>query len=80
MDITREQAVCIFFCEKYTQSNVAKLLKRLDNIEDVDICFDENPLKPFLLPNSRINTEPLKYKRYDTLKSTSETTCAEKKY
>lgn len=49
IDITREQAICIFFCRKYTQFNVVILLKRMDSFEDVDICFDENPCKPFLL-------------------------------
>lgn len=64
-DITREQAICIFFCQKYTESNVEKLLKRMENFEDVDFCYDENPLKPILLSNERIDSEPLKYKRYN---------------
>lgn len=65
-NIAREQAICIFFCHKYTESNVKKLLKRMETFEDVDICYDNDPLQPVLLCNEKINSEPLKYKRYNT--------------
>jgi len=60
MDITREQAICIFFCQAYTQSNAANLLRRMNSFEDVDVCFDKNPYKPFLLANIKIGSEHLK--------------------
>lgn len=49
-----------FFCLEYAQSNVAKILRRMDSFEDVDVCFDENPYKPFLLANVQIDSEHLK--------------------
>lgn len=62
--ITREQALCIFFCLEYTESNVTIALKKAEAIKDVDVCFEENPYKPLLHCNERINSNPLKYKRY----------------
>jgi hypothetical protein len=64
-DITKEQAICIFFCHEYTEPNVKKLLKRMESFEDVDICYDKDPLQPILLCNERIDSEPLNYKRYN---------------
>lgn len=63
-DITREQALCIFFCLEYTKSNVTIALKKVEMIKDVDVCFEENPYKPVLHCNEGINSIPLKYKRY----------------
>ena len=63
---SREQAICIFFCHKYTEANVEKLLKRMESFEDVEVCYDKNPLQPMLLCNKRIDSEPLMYKRYNT--------------
>ncbi|KAI8339787.1 hypothetical protein EDC96DRAFT_427679, partial [Choanephora cucurbitarum] len=62
--ITREKAICIFFYQDYTEFNVEKLLKKLENFEDVDICYDENPFKRILLSNKRIDSNPQKYKKY----------------
>lgn len=62
MNITREQAICIFSCREYTQFNMAILLKRMDSFEDVDICYDENPYKPFFITNVQIESEHPKYK------------------
>lgn len=58
---------------------MGELLKRWDNFEDVDICFDKNPLKPFLLANARIDSKLLKYKRYNTSKSLLEIISTKKK-
>ncbi|KAI7900805.1 uncharacterized protein BX663DRAFT_516593 [Cokeromyces recurvatus] len=63
-DITREQALCIFFCLKHTESNVTIALKKAGTIKDVDVFFEENPYKPLLHCNERISSNPLKYKRY----------------
>lgn len=46
----------------------------MDSFEDVDVCFDENPYKHFLLANVKIDSEHLKYKRYRTLKTPPKTT------
>ncbi|KAI7896772.1 uncharacterized protein EV154DRAFT_395418, partial [Mucor mucedo] len=62
--ITREKAICIFFCQDYTEFNVKELLKKLENFEDIDICYDEDPFKPMLLCNKRIDSNPQKYKKY----------------
>lgn len=62
--VTRERAICIFFCQEYTESNVRKLLKRMESFEDVDICYEENPFKPCIQSNARIESEPSRYKKY----------------
>ncbi|KAI7901361.1 uncharacterized protein BX663DRAFT_514215 [Cokeromyces recurvatus] len=41
-----------------------QFLKRMESFEDVDVCYDNNPMQPMLLCNERIDSEPLKYKRY----------------
>jgi hypothetical protein len=65
-NITREQAICIFFCQEYTEPNVKELLEKMESFEDVDICYDEDPFEPKLLCNKRIDSEPLKYRRYNS--------------
>lgn len=63
-NITREQALCIFFCLEYTESNVEISLQKMESIKDVDICFEKDPYKPLLHSIERINSNPLRYKRY----------------
>ncbi|KAI8047165.1 uncharacterized protein B0P05DRAFT_632571 [Gilbertella persicaria] len=47
----------MLYGEKYTEENVARLSKRLDEA-DVDICFLDDPAEPFLLWKMKINQNP----------------------
>lgn len=67
MDITREKAICMLYCEEYSEENANRLLKIIGNNE-IDICYRTNPLKPALAPISRIFAEPYMYKRYESNK------------
>ncbi|KAI8093689.1 uncharacterized protein BX664DRAFT_330332 [Halteromyces radiatus] len=62
--VTREQAVCMFFCEEYTESNVIKCSKKIDDREDIEICYAEDPTEPILLHQLCINGNPFKFKTY----------------
>lgn len=46
--ITREQAICTFYCKEYNEKNVTKLTKIIDSVKNVDICYLENPFMPIL--------------------------------
>ena len=62
--ITRQQAICMFYCEKYTQENVAKLSERIEEMEDVDICSLNDPTSPLLQCQKRIHQNPFLYNMY----------------
>ncbi|GAA5811460.1 hypothetical protein MFLAVUS_004897 [Mucor flavus] len=63
MDITREKAICMLYCEEYSEENANRLLKIIDKI-GLDICYQTNPLKSALAPISDCFAEPRIYKRY----------------
>lgn len=67
MDITREKAICMLYCEEYSEENANRLLKIIDKNE-LDICYQTSPLKPALAPIFRIFAEPHIYKRYESIK------------
>jgi hypothetical protein len=54
--ITREQAICIFYCEPFNKENVSKFSKIIDDMENVEICYCENPKKPLLCSKKIIET------------------------
>ncbi|RCH78113.1 hypothetical protein CU098_003868 [Rhizopus stolonifer] len=56
--ITRNQAICMFYGEEYTDENVARLSKRLDEVE-VDICYLDDPTEP-ILSGSNTTTHSLR--------------------
>lgn len=64
MNITREQAICMFFCEDYNEENITKLSKKIEDFGCVDICYEDDPKKPVLVLLTRIHSEPFNYKRY----------------
>ncbi|KAI7870874.1 hypothetical protein BDF14DRAFT_1770697 [Spinellus fusiger] len=41
--ITREQEICMFYCEEYNETNVENLTKEVDAIKNVDICYSDDP-------------------------------------
>ncbi|KAG1140683.1 hypothetical protein G6F37_012940 [Rhizopus arrhizus] len=64
--ISKEQAVCIFYCQAYNESNVAELTKRIEEMKDVDICYLEDPTEPILACIITINSRPFRYHLYPT--------------
>ncbi|KAI9301175.1 hypothetical protein BJ944DRAFT_271880 [Cunninghamella echinulata] len=64
LNITREQAICIFFCEEYNEENKTKLVKRIDEFKDMDICYEKDPSKPILMSLTRIYGYPSSYHKY----------------
>jgi hypothetical protein len=63
-NITRNQALCMFYAEKYTEVNVNLLSKRLESYGEIEICYETNPLKPVLVTKTRIWADPFSFKRY----------------
>ncbi|ORX52022.1 hypothetical protein DM01DRAFT_1337010 [Hesseltinella vesiculosa] len=72
VSITRQQAICMFYCEKYNEENIVKLSKRIEEIEDVDICYMNDPASPLLQCQKRINQNPFMYNLYPTEDSNDE--------
>lgn len=62
--ISRDQAVCIFYCQEHNESNVAELTKRIEEMKDIDICYLEDPTEPFLACVTTINSRPFRYHLY----------------
>lgn len=54
----------MFYGEEYTDENVARLSKRLDEVE-VDICYLDDPTEPILVTLTIINSN-FKYHLYPT--------------
>lgn len=63
-EITREQALCMLFCLEHNEENIKELTTKLKDMKDIDICYQNDPLKPILLPPVRINSNPFIYLRY----------------
>jgi hypothetical protein len=47
--VTRQQAICMFYCVEYNETNVKRLEKRVNGMEDVDICQENDPEMPVLV-------------------------------
>ncbi|ORX55183.1 hypothetical protein DM01DRAFT_1273387, partial [Hesseltinella vesiculosa] len=57
-------SVCMFYGEKYTKENVAKLIKYLDAM-NVDNCYLDDATEPYLVWQTRIDMNPFRYHRYN---------------
>ncbi|KAI8077232.1 uncharacterized protein B0P05DRAFT_544144 [Gilbertella persicaria] len=62
--ITREQAICIFYCEPYNKDNVQKFSKIIDDVQNVDICYDKDPRRSFLCSLKSLKLEPSRHHQY----------------
>ena len=51
MTITREQAICLLFCEEINEDNISRFIKRIDSMKDIDICYKKEPHQPILFAN-----------------------------
>lgn len=59
--------MCIFYCEEFNEKNVSRLLKKIDNIGDLELCYKDDPKHPLLVFRLRVNAEHSKYKKYEVL-------------
>ncbi|KAI7851507.1 hypothetical protein BDC45DRAFT_571992 [Circinella umbellata] len=64
MDITRDQALCMFLYKEFTTDNVKYCKERIKSWEDVDICYNTYLNEPIVVPNLRILGDPFTYKKY----------------
>lgn len=61
--ITREQAISMFYHEPYDKHKAIELLKSIKAI-NVDICYKDDPCKPFLLYEKSIYADPYSFHTY----------------
>ncbi|CEI98985.1 hypothetical protein RMCBS344292_13080 [Rhizopus microsporus] len=77
MNITQEQAVCMFFGEEFNKVNKPVLVKRTDKMKDIDVYYIDDPIDPALVSLRKINIYPFRYRRYLSIpKETSHITDA----
>lgn len=62
--ITREQAICIFFVKPYSEENVARLVPIIDNMDDLEICYKDDPTMPILEHVANIRSNPSMHHLY----------------
>ncbi|KAI8092445.1 uncharacterized protein B0P05DRAFT_526342, partial [Gilbertella persicaria] len=62
--ITREQAICMFYHQPYNKQKAEELLKMIENIH-TEICYKDDPTKPFLCSTKSINA--FEYHQYPSL-------------
>lgn len=65
--ISRDQTICIFYCKPYNAKNVIKFSKIIDDLKNVEICYGENPKRPFLCSKKSMQLKPSEYKQYPTI-------------
>jgi hypothetical protein len=64
MIIISKEVVCIFYCKEYNKANAAIFLKRIEEMEEVDVCYLTDPRRPILQCTSRIYGSPDEYRLY----------------
>ncbi|KAI8990885.1 hypothetical protein BDF20DRAFT_810947 [Mycotypha africana] len=69
MNITRDQAICRFFCEDYSKENAARLSKKIEEFGSFDVCYENDPKRPVMVHLSVIRNDPTTFKRYLTEES-----------
>ncbi|ORY88689.1 hypothetical protein BCR43DRAFT_448692, partial [Syncephalastrum racemosum] len=62
--VTKEQALCMLYCEDYTEDNAATLQKRLNDVEDFELCYRDDPTDPVLVSKRKLFCNPFRYHRY----------------
>ncbi|ORX47506.1 hypothetical protein DM01DRAFT_1339136 [Hesseltinella vesiculosa] len=63
--ISRDQAICLLFCEEYNEGNAARLRKRIEDMKDFEICYENDPQDPVLIHLRLWHAKAFKYKRYE---------------
>ncbi|KAG0739312.1 hypothetical protein G6F57_005590 [Rhizopus arrhizus] len=62
--ISRELAICILFCTEYNETNVSLLTKRINDMRDMEVVYENDSEMPVLLPLIRYNAHPIRYHKY----------------
>ncbi|ORX52439.1 hypothetical protein DM01DRAFT_1323617 [Hesseltinella vesiculosa] len=70
MNISREQAACMFYGEEFNEINKSVLVKRIDDIKDVDICYIDDQTDPVLVSQRKMNINPFRYHKYLSIPET----------
>lgn len=66
MNITRDQAICMLFCEEYSKENAARLSRKIEDFGSFDVCYENDPMRPVLVHLNVIRSDPFTFKRYVT--------------
>ncbi|KAL1929731.1 hypothetical protein VTP01DRAFT_1869 [Rhizomucor pusillus] len=66
MNITRDQAICMFFYVDFTEENVKRCKKKLEELGEAEICWNTDPRQPIVVSLARIREDPFTYRRYET--------------
>jgi hypothetical protein len=61
----------MLFCVEYNNVNVAELVKRVEDMKEIAVCYEVDASQSLLLPLVRMNSNPFKYHRYLTETSPS---------
>jgi hypothetical protein len=64
MIISREQAICLLFCEEVSEANISMLTKRIGSMEGIEICYETDPLQPRLIPSTFLQTHQSRFRKY----------------
>ncbi|KAF7720561.1 hypothetical protein EC973_007491 [Apophysomyces ossiformis] len=62
--VSRNNALCIFYNEEFTDEAAKRLAVKLDSLRELDICYTEDATKPMLQTKLKINGNPFYYHRY----------------
>ncbi|CAO3682609.1 unnamed protein product [Rhizopus stolonifer] len=76
--ITREKAICMFFCEEYNEDNIQKLTKEVDDFVRCEICYTDDPTKPIIQSKRIINQNPYLYQNYQSRQEVAKENTTEK--
>ncbi|KAI7902998.1 uncharacterized protein BX663DRAFT_551855 [Cokeromyces recurvatus] len=64
MNITRNQAICIYFYVDYTDENVNLYNKKIEGFDDVEIYWNMNEKEPVIVSKKRVRGDPMTYRKY----------------
>lgn len=64
MNITRDQAICMFFYVNFTEENVKRCKKKLEELGEAEICWNADRRQPVVVHKLRIKGDPFTYKKY----------------
>ncbi|KAI8635756.1 hypothetical protein BD408DRAFT_398312 [Parasitella parasitica] len=59
-------ALCIFFCQEYSEDNAKILSKKLEAMKVLEICYTNDPNLPMLMSLIRIQTNSSEYHKYSS--------------
>ncbi|ORY88942.1 hypothetical protein BCR43DRAFT_519450 [Syncephalastrum racemosum] len=51
----------MLYCEDYTEDNAATLQKRLNDVEDFELCYRDDPTDPVLVSKRKLFCNPFRY-------------------